>query len=1491
MDRRPEPPRRRALARASAPPTTDTRRPAPETVRELAPALGPELAGVGVAAGPGAGLPPRRPAAALGDELRFGSAMPPAALVAHELVHAAQAIRFGPAPPGAAAGPDAADEREAGSLAPALLRGEPVTVTQAPTAPVRFWEAYEDVERPGVLELRDAVSRLQADRAVDILAANREPAQMAALRFEYGPRFVRDLHWVLSAGKTKTLWSLARVYLGDQLSLDERIDVENRVFGGDRDQILAQIEAISDEQALRIVTSETQFPGLLDTPPPGVAPAQASMPNVEIALHDALDADSYYQAMSLLLRKASKASAQTWIAGGPLATAEPTLKLPLVLTPGAAGPPAGGQPGVWVLPPVLEDILAEPPASDAPGTVIGPDDLVFMPLLFDAVSVKRVELAIEQVARADEHTEGFIFNDPAPMLGSAMLALGVLGYTERRAAWARLQERHWAGFSAEQVEKLRRLALFPDDALVLERAAIEANRDPYAYEGQMAVAAATAESMLDEASRGAAASKDPAVQARYETELAHRQTVFSSLAFQTAIGAYEDYAGQLSALGAGPDRIARQALRRVDTADALFGLVNGLPAKDRLSQSFQDKVRYKADELGFNADQLEVLDAYLNLARDDKAGTNFNRVALREVVSAFDDDAPHRALGLLHRMTPEQRDRFVAWAPYQTWYRGLIWRGDKGGWMYLFLTDANEGRTVDAIRKAALWVPWFAPTAKPRLFKVGAYEELLAAGGESQADRRRGYVLWTELQSDPNLELTEADRKLVDAYAEHRRLVEDLGWQERERVDEVFFGQPQLFSGPQGAVDPTTEADYMFARLAARVKLRGSSWRTVTDDVRQWRGDYLGPAVTEFLLTYGELRAGGVDRAGLATLVDLYHRAMHETDEIKHERDLAGIIASIVGCVVAIGIVMLLSGGTLGPVAIGAIAALAGGTAAATAGALIRRESTGLEVLRDFGTGAIEGAMAVAGQALAARVVRALTVGTAAVEAGAAAETAVQLSTGAKVAAHIAGAVVDGAAGGAAGEVFRTATDEATWDRGVSEALSRVLAALGRGALTGAAGGFVFAGGIAALGGLAKVAKRFGQAVALRVADLVETAGMRLQRLDDLSDEAAQALIRADQLAAAGNVDGALAELRKVTNKAGGLAADEAAKLEDVLRAVRVAEGSLEHGLDRVEVLRRIEVVNEAEFARRARGARGNAVIEFHPPDDLRVVVKAGTDPLVVKEEIVHLKQWVGDPLMRARMRRVGGQTAESWAQLGTAERAGLLLDKLEIEADAQRRLIANLEQRAAAGEAEAADQIAAAEDTLRAIGKRSDEVGERLAAGRLDDLDLKEPPQLFSKERATRPADPPRRPTGGASSGPACWTRTRTRSPRSWRTWATSWNATPPAGSGRSGSRPTPRARASTPSSPWRRPRRARGWPPAGGGSASRSARPTPPAASGACAGTWHAWRARSPAASCRGTSSRRPARRWPPSTHGSCRSWRAASPPAPCRRRAPGCWPSGAT
>jgi hypothetical protein len=129
-------------------------------------------------------------------------------------------------------------------------------------------------------------------------------------------------------------------------------------------------------------------------------------------------------------------------------------------------------------------------------------------------------------------------------------------------------------------------------------------------------------------------------------------------------------------------------------------------------------------------------------------------------------------------------------------------------------------------------------------------------------------------------------------------------------------------------------------------------------------------------------------------------------------------------------------------------------------------------VLRDAGTGAIEGLTAAAGASLAARVVRGATIGLPAGRAAASVGARAVMGTS-KAGSELAAAVIDGALGGASGELFQTATDEATWDRGVAEAFAAMLAAIARGAATGAALGGAIGGAGQALG---KLARSTGQA-------------------------------------------------------------------------------------------------------------------------------------------------------------------------------------------------------------------------------------------------------------------------------------------------------------------------------------------------------------------------------------------------------------------------------
>jgi hypothetical protein len=322
---------------------------------------------------------------------------------------------------------------------------------------------------------------------------------------------------------------------------------------------------------------------------------------------------------------------------------------------------------------------------------------------------------------------------------------------------------------------------------------------------------------------------------------------------------------------------------------------------------------------------------------------------------------------------------------------------------------------------------------------------------------------------------------------------------------------------PEAALDPTMEAEFMYVRLRNAAGIRGGV--ELLDSFNS-AGPSVDESVAEFMVLYQRVRPGGVDRGELAQLAELYHRATRRLDTYRKATDsFASSAAQAVGAVVATVVVTIASGGTLGPVAVGAMAGLSGAAAAAATGAAIRIDNTTISVLKDAGTGAIEGFAAAAGASLAARIVRGATMG---VSAGRAAATAgahaVGHATGG-LGASIAEAAIEGAVGGAAGELFQTATDEATWDRGISEAFSALLSAIAHGATTGGLGGAAIGGVVGGLGTLSRLAARLGDSTAHDVGRLLEAAGVGTKVLDHLSETSEDQLARVIALLRARQID------------------------------------------------------------------------------------------------------------------------------------------------------------------------------------------------------------------------------------------------------------------------------------------------------------------------------------------------------------------------------------
>ena len=312
-----------------------------------------------------------------------------------------------------------------------------------------------------------------------------------------------------------------------------------------------------------------------------------------------------------------------------------------------------------------------------------------------------------------------------------------------------------------------------------------------------------------------------------------------------------------------------------------------------------------------------------------------------------------------------------------------------------------------------------------------------------QATLRRGYVIAGRVEADPRIEagLPGPDREALGAYRQlrsHSGLV--FGGSEQAQFEKAaedsMFGAVQLTDTPDALLDPNMEASFM------AIRLRKAAGLGADKSLSEWTGSTSAvEALAQFEALFTTARPGGMSRGDLAQLAEIYYRAMRAIEASKakdraENESLAEIAATVAGVVVAVG-VTILSAGTLAPVAAAALAGISAGAASALAGAAVRDDDSVKSVLKDFGTGAVEGVASVAGAGLAARVVRGTSAGVSAGRAAAnAGRHAVARTTGGRGAA-VAEAAIDGAIGGAAGDLFQTAIDESTWNLSVGEALRR----------------------------------------------------------------------------------------------------------------------------------------------------------------------------------------------------------------------------------------------------------------------------------------------------------------------------------------------------------------------------------------------------------------------------------------------------------------------
>jgi hypothetical protein len=1123
-------------------------------------------------------------------------------------------------------------------------------------------------------ELRAAVGDGNAAGALAVLADHAEPAARYALRAAYGP-LERDLYLLLGAND----WARARAYLGDQLALEWQLDTRDT-----RDEIFADLERVTDQQAASLFV-----PHLVPLAAPGLtsAPAPAELRRVKEVLARRLNADDHDAALHLLLAKAERA-----LGPGPVAFDD----VPAGLT-------------VW---------------SAASALATERLDLAELALRRYQSRLEILQLSQQQLAQAER-----VYTTPpgvelsasqaveraittAPQRWSVDSARSALGDFSTRASaivadLSRDERAALAGRltgSALAVDPtVTALLAESDDRAAIERALVATGGAGPA--GKVALDAARRFGERAQAQREAPA--DP------RGAYFHADATAAYAAIADASSDRDTLAARLHAMGASPKVIARA---RVDTIPAvatatLLDAIAATPpaARDALVPALRDRLfllgpaqrDYARALLAGNVDPSA-------LPPELRPGADYDlefELALAMLVDALTRGPAHapQALALLHRAGPALRRRLIADPRFEAAYQ-----------------DLPSSSQAERDEKTLIGV------AIDRVHVERSGRVIDGGIGQTPADAIRSYPgptgIWQEIGLEElRLGLAEHGAENVKrawVLREHARARGDtsdaslLPWQRDaltwfdERVqsslfdrgsqalaEELVFGQPDF-----AAIDLTVEVDLLRFRLGRTIGLAPDR------SLASWSGDSppLVEALTAFDSLYQRRRWGTVTPADLA---ELYQLSLRATDAHaawvrakEANESWARTVATVVAAVVATVVVTVASGGTLTGPTIAALAALSGGASAAAAGAIVRDDDTVGSVATDFGAGAVEGLVAAVGGKLASKVARGIAggrpIGVAAAEIGA---NAVRHTTGLGTA--VVESVIDGALGGAASEVFRTAVDDIEWDRGVASALSALLTAIGRGASEGALGGALGGTGVHALGRVwHTVASSFDARTARTVTQLLERSQLDRAAIEALDDGSAAALARAVEHVNRGDLaaaERALAELRVTPAQ------------RDLL-VLQLRTHSLQGGVPGLAMAPpgtdlTPHLVSDAAF-RKATGGRmdRHAAIIFQDGVP-RILARKGAPVSALREELVHLGQYYGDPLMAARMRSLDEAALANWSSLPREDRVEFRLAQLEVEADAQRRLMALHEGPALHGDPTAIAEYHTAAETLTRLGEQLD--------------------------------------------------------------------------------------------------------------------------------------------------------------------------------------------
>ncbi|HEY0990972.1 MAG TPA: DUF4157 domain-containing protein, partial [Kofleriaceae bacterium] len=769
-------------------------------------------------------------------------------------------------------------------------------------------------------EIRNALVMGAGQRVLEILSRNADPDSMVALRRAYGDQFGYDLRTRLPPDQ----FARARGIAGDQIALDVQVDSD------DTASVFADLERISDAQALGLILSTALRAPIAIGAEPGATPALSTLADVQTALRKHLSAEDYYRAMRLILEKAQRE---------------------VTRDPDAIGLSLGGdgKPGAHSA--AMAKLLVAGPLSDL-----------------------RIDLAEERLRRADgrpgSQTEV-----------EAYLAIADLSAAERKALAARLRDR------PPKASPLHDLPLNQlDDATAIRQVILAASAAAPNHRVAPGLALDVALERAGKLIRNARARASDPKASKSERDAASKEVARLERMFHdspdgqpvlaTVIGASGDadtLKDKLELLGVDEVAIGAELLAPVwvtSNVPHLLATLKKIPAEHR--RAAMERASKLADVQQLPPDQRELIQAYLDVgapAAPAPSGAPILdidpsrlgiippevTIALADVIEGIERGpaAAHLVLARLQRLPYPLRKVLFA----QPRYRAAVARMPRGA------AKSEERDFADALVRAEqgdtgpdLAIEHYPGPAGP--YQQVVLEHIrVRADKAGQATLRRGYVLRERTRGAPaaRAALAPMDAVAIKHYEEIEALKPTyFEPRQAEVADDLAFGSIQLTDSPASALDPDVEAAFMDLRLHKAAGLHAH------EPLSRWTGSPASvEALTEFQTMYAGERRGGVTRGGLAQLAEIYYRALREIEKYRNElaenESLASIAATVAGVVVAVGMTVITGGAALPLLAVSALSGTAAGVASATVGFAVRMHSTTGSVLRDFGGGFVEG--------------------------------------------------------------------------------------------------------------------------------------------------------------------------------------------------------------------------------------------------------------------------------------------------------------------------------------------------------------------------------------------------------------------------------------------------------------------------------------------------------------------------------------------------------